>query len=73
MEKEHLNMLNQNLNSTLSYYQTGKVKYSEVVLSQIELLNLKLQIEELKAQKDLLLVSVMEMLGDFTNYLEGGN
>ncbi len=73
MEKEHLNMLNQNLNSTLSHYQTGKVKYSEVVLSQIELLNLKLQIEELKAQKNLLLVSVMEMLGDFTTYLEGGN
>lgn len=65
MEKEHLNVLNKNLSSMGAGYQTGKTSYAELANTQLEILELKLEIEEWKEKKQLLLISLMELTGDF--------
>lgn len=66
MEKEHLQSLLQNLSSYKSNYQTGKVSFVEVLLTQAEIFNLKVQIENLKARRLTVLVSLLETLGIYS-------
>jgi outer membrane protein, heavy metal efflux system len=65
MEKEHLSVLNKNLSSMGALYQTGKIGYTDLATMQLEILDLKLEIEEWKEKKQLLLISLMELTGDF--------
>lgn len=72
MEKEHMQSLNQNLNSLKANYQTGKTSFVEILMAQVEVLNLKLQIETLKARKFQTLISLLESFGIYSQSILKG-
>lgn len=73
MEKEHIQSLNQNLNSMKANYQIGKASFVDVLWAQIEIFNLKIQIETLKARKLQVLISLLEGYGTFSSIFTQGD
>lgn len=71
MEKTHIQALNQNFISIKSNYQTGKASLSDVLLAQLEILNLQIEIEILKAKRFQVLISLLETYGIFTSIYKG--
>jgi hypothetical protein len=66
MEKHHIPALNTNIKSQGANYQTGKMGFSEITKSQIDLLTLKYNLEDLKEKKYLLINTLSEITGRLT-------
>lgn len=72
MEETHVQALNQNLISIKSNYQTGKANLSDVLFAQLEILNLKIEIETTKAKRLQTLISLLETYGMFIHSIYKG-